>query len=542
MNALFVKTTLDYINWLKHSELELVTMEIVRYYCLICLLFYSSLLLTHTSSSSVIQINKNSTNTLQDYLCGSSERTLESGTVLSLSSDYLHNMTPGPFCLLESLFNVTIQSESSSIKATILCSTNTSTVQPTFGFGFYNFTSLSLINIHIINCGGYLGHDVRQYLNHIFSYSAQIFVPETQTSVLIIIESTAVALQHVRIDGSYYGYAIMAVNLIGEALLQDISIQRDSESCTYNYCQGSGLLLFASTPQHYTDTQHTVITLSQSNIKHNTNHHFAGTTNPVDDLYYSYRPVPIFGAGGLTVIIGQHPSIVINMYKVMILKNKGNVVGGALFFIIACKTDVTFNVTSSVFMGNTLTSLRRGAGIGIFVKMCEENLSIVNKLPRLLMTFNKCYISENSGASHGSGFFIQLPNTPLITGTVHFKNCLICINTAAMDGHAIYITSNTIAVAENIESLISVVIENSVIGRNGLGSFPFSIDSRHSQWKEYWDLLSGSTVKFVRISNVTIIGGPMMLFGENSGHAIAAVQTNIVLTKTVNFRYNYIDV
>lgn len=491
-------------------------------------------------NSTIIHINNSSTHNLQHYLCPPNDNALTPGTVLSLSTDVTHNIEPNINCHFTSLINVTIQSGSSLQKATISCSDYNSTDNtPTTSFVFSNCTGLSLINLHFIKCGGYLSSKIRQVIfNQSFTFRLPIFIPDYQTAVILITHSTNTNIKSVTIDGDYHGYAIMAINLAGETLFTDLSIQ-DSINCTLlPHCQGSGLLLLFSQP-HQVSTQEIIVKISHSIIKHNTNHyHTITNNNPIDDLYAGYTFVPIFGAGGLTLWATEYLSIRLELEQVYVEKNRGTVVGGMLVFIVPIRggSQVKISVKHSSLMGNVVSVPRRGAGIGVFVKHHTNHL-FVPLASRFFLTFSdNSFITQNSGASHGGGVYIQLPNTHTLEGLIVFIDSLLILNTALVEGHAIYATTDALDVARNVDSAIRLIINNTYFSRNGLGDFPFRITSGHLQWQERWALLNKPTIKFVKLSNVTFIGGPQMVLLQTAGPAIYTKQTNIVLTGLILFQ------
>ena len=197
------------------------------------------LLLSTVAKSATVSITTNSS--LQYYLCHHGH--LESHTTLVLSHTVSLTLSPAPFCLVSNLTNITLRSQYTH--AVITCSSD-NIMSTTVGFGFYNVSELSLINIDIRGCGGVMpSQDSAIYTN-----DSAFYFPQGQSATLIISKCSNITLTNVSIT-EYYGYAIVFINPNGSmsvyntTIMDALNIQICSEydNPPIN-CSGSGVVLF----------------------------------------------------------------------------------------------------------------------------------------------------------------------------------------------------------------------------------------------------------------------------------------------------------
>ena len=498
-------------------------------------IFLLLLLPLHPSSAVLINIDANKS--LQYYLCDGQVE-LEDQTTLTLSSQLEHVLKPSLACIIHSLQNITIRGEGGSTSTIIKCENDDILHSgPTTGFGFYNITGLSLIDLHLVGCGGFLEPQLREYLSK--NIEPFLIVPAQQTAVITLIACTDVKLDSIRIDGGYYGYGIMGVNLKETSTFSN-TIIKHSRNCSYQYCMGSGLIIV------FNDQDSPLsIMLHNINIRENTNHQIFDI-NPIDMLYHAYNSVPMFGAGGLTVLGMKYEDVSIKMENVMINRNKGSIVGGALFLITTGEGAMDIIINKSSFTKNELTEERRGGGIGIFITrpQASETNQHIWEYPtnnNFSITFASTAISMNYGARFGGGVFVQFPNFLFGNASIRFTGCIIILNMVSREGHALYVTSDNTDIEKSIVYKVSIIIEDSMISRNGEGVFPFHLHpGGHFHKEDQWLLMVGSVLKFVRVSSVIMRGrgedkkeewgGGTLLLEQNTGSAIAATHTNITMT------------
>ena len=199
------------------------------------------LLLSTVAKSATVSITANSS--LQYYLCHHGH--LESHTTLVLSHTVSHILSPAPFCLVSNLTNITLRTQ--YMHAVITCSSD-NVISTTVGFGFYNVSELSLINIDIRGCGGVMpSQDSAIYTN-----DSAFYFPQGQSATLIISKCSNITLTNVSIT-EYYGYAIVFINPNGSTSVYNITIMNalGIQICyIYMYdkpplnCSGSGVVLY----------------------------------------------------------------------------------------------------------------------------------------------------------------------------------------------------------------------------------------------------------------------------------------------------------
>ena len=199
------------------------------------------LLLSTVAKSATVSITTNAS--LQYYLCCRGH--LESHTTLVLSHTVSHVLSPAPFCLVSNLTNITLRSQYKH--AVITCSSD-NIMSTTVGFGFYNVSELSLINIDIRGCGGVMPSQD----SAIYTSDSAFYFPQGQSATLIISKCSNITLTNVAIT-EYYGYAIVFINPNGSTSVYNITIMNalGIQICyLYMYhnpplnCSGSGVVLY----------------------------------------------------------------------------------------------------------------------------------------------------------------------------------------------------------------------------------------------------------------------------------------------------------
>ena len=197
------------------------------------------LLLSTVAKSATVSITTNSS--LQYYLCHRGH--LESHTTLVLSHTVSHILSPAPFCLVSNLTNITLCSQ---YKHAVITCFSDNIMSTTVGFGFYNVSELSLINIDIRGCGGVMpSQDSAIYTN-----DSAFYFPQGQSATLIISKCSNITLTDVSII-EYYGYAIVFINPNGSTSVCNITIMDalNIQICSkYDNppinCSGSGVVLY----------------------------------------------------------------------------------------------------------------------------------------------------------------------------------------------------------------------------------------------------------------------------------------------------------
>lgn len=196
----------------------------------------------YRSATEEIKIPGPSNVTLEDYLC-SELRTIQPNTTLIIQeSQYISS---GIFCLVENTTNITINAP---VDIRIECLYN-STLQQSRGFGFFNVSGLYIENVHFANCGTFISSSAVRYIN---ASTESYYFGYKQKSVFLFNHCKNVQLSRVVIS-SYFGYALIGINLCGNIRLEDL--EQTNTSFLSQYCSnadfgesGSGSFFY------YTDT------------------------------------------------------------------------------------------------------------------------------------------------------------------------------------------------------------------------------------------------------------------------------------------------
>ena len=470
--------------------------------------------------------NASNYGSLQYYLCGNGSHYIKSDMTLSLSSS-IHVITPGPFCLLQHLMNIVITTSDSN-PAHIICDNVTQVTQPTRGFGFLNTTGLTLHNLHIEHCGGILTPTAVSSINQ-----SRVYFPMDQNAVLLISQSNNITLSNLTINGGYFGYAMIIVNAYGIVHMTDISVSNSFNCLSEEHdsqdiiCSGSGLL-FLFMDIHST-SNNSLLLLQHVTLKHNINHYTSAIAgNPIDLLHYEVDSVPIFGAGGLTILfIGngyQGGQVVMEYCEVS--DTRGSFVGGILITYI----DTTgfhlpsFDVKKSFSCYNNQPLLSGGKGgcLSIEVIKTTYQRSILN-----ITLDGQIAFANNSNVDYGGGVYVSVPSLNSLATNITFSGVSFWNNIAVIGGSAIYIKTQGENTAK-IRSDTYVGIINGYVYRNGKEEKEERIIERLSLYVE-------SIIEFVGNLSVLVKGG---YYTHNFGSVIVATRSYITVSGDVQFIRN----
>ena len=467
--------------------------------------------------------NASNYGSLQYYMCGNGSHYLKSDITLSLCSS-IHLITPGPFCLLQHLVNI-VMTSSDSNPARIICDNVT---QPTRGFGFLNTTGLTLHNLHIEHCGGILTPTAVSSTNQ-----SRVYFPMGQTAVLFISQSNNITLSNLNINGWYFGYAMIIVNAFGRTHMTDVLVsnafsclseEQDSQDII---CSGSGLL-FLFMDIHST-SNNSVLFLQNITLIHNINHYTSASAgNPIDMLQYGMDTVPIFGAGGLTMLFignGYQGGQVIMEYC-EVHDNRGSFVGGILITYI----DIRGLYLPSVYMkknfhcysNQPLLSGGKGGCLSIEVIKRTYERGILN-----ITLDGQIAFVNNSNVDYGGGVYISVPIIGLLATNITFSGVTFFNqNKAVIGGSAIYITiqeGKSVSLKSRSDTYVRII--NAYFYRNG----------KEEKRINKLSLYTGSIIEFVGNLSVLVKGG---YYVHNVGSVIVATSSYITVSGNVHFIRN----
>ena len=473
--------------------------------------------------------NESDSKTLQYYLCSNGSLFLNSDTILVLSPAVPHYLVPGPFCLVKNINNITIASNSSVKAAHIICNKD---IVPTRGIGFINISGLYLYNLHIHQCGGILN-------TAITSNNTWLYFPIGLSAVLLFHHCNELHVSNVSIDGGYYGYAIIAINVHGETLFYNITVT-DSIVCTSlqlklvsPFCSGSGLLfLFIDKSDQLQSGQSFLI--KSSTISRNVNQYLWGQ-NPIDILRFGVQQVPVFGAGGLTILfIGssyKYGHVLLESNDVS--SNSGDIAGGCLvlFFNTISPTipNLIFNTTPSIvnnFYNNSVTGSYRARGGGVAIYVITRTIPTIET--SLTITFNQIKFFNNTSDYYGGAVFIQLSYASSVVATIYFIETAWYYNEATFGGSSLYIVANKHIPLTDDSYNISVLLSDIYV-RN----------KKYRQSQEVYDIITGSIFEFHNTDSISI---KQQTFGNHFYHnhqpVLVVVNSDLFIQGKVQFLHN----
>ena len=472
--------------------------------------------------------NESDSKTLQYYLCSNGSLLLNSDTFLILSTAVPHYLVPGPFCLVKNINNITIASNSSVKAAHIICNND---IVPTRGIGFINISGLYLYNLHIHQCGGILN-------TAITSNNTWLYFPIGLSAVLLFHHCNELHLSNVSIDGGYYGYAIISIDVHGETLFYNITVT-DSIVCTSQqlklvspFCSGSGLLfLFIDEYDQLQSSQSLLI--KSSTISRNVNQYLWGQ-NPIDILQFGVQQVPVFGAGGLTILfIGssyKNGHVILESNDVS--SNSGDIAGGCLVFffntISPTIPNLIFNTTPSIvsnFYNNSVTGSYRARGGGVAIYVITRTITTIKN--KLAITFNQIKFFNNTSGYYGGAVFIQVTCVSRIIATICFNETVWVYNEAKFGGSSLFIVANKHIPLTDDSYNVSVLLSDIYVRTHR---------QRYSLDKEVYDVITGSLFEFHYINSISIkqrISGNH--FYCNHQAVLVAVNSSLFIQGKVQF-------
>ena len=233
---------------------------------------------------------------LLHHLCGEGRHHLQAGTRLCLLGNVTYDLngTNSSFCLVSNVNNITIQSASNDVPATITCS------QPA-GIGFYNVSGLSIENINIDQCGGLMPSLSWLYPSHNNSF----YFPKGQSVTMLFSHSTGITLHSVSIC-SFYGYGLVVINPYKDLSLNSTTIF-NSRNCTtmpQKNCGGTGLVLYFS---NYTSNEPALINIFNASIISNQNF---DSKSPLSSLTYPQAINSIASCTSVLFSKGEYQALV----------------------------------------------------------------------------------------------------------------------------------------------------------------------------------------------------------------------------------------
>ena len=412
-----------------------------------------NLILAVTSQQQPTVTVPNQNGDLNNYLCGNLSSTITNGMTLELNPDEQHIIT-GQSCLWQNRQNVAVQS-SGDKAATVQCNSAEYTRS---GFGFVEMSKFSLRNLRFENCGG-IAQNASSFAP--MNTAPRRAIDNNQHAVLFISHCTDVNIENVTFS-NYRGYAIYAINLLGNTTLQQVTVT-NSFAFVNRMTSSSGRdLMYSGSGVFFHFSNETSIPANNSMIIVNiTNSVFSKNFNIYpDDLIHSLQETrlqnqpddfPLHGAGGLTVHFQQqHRRVTAYIENVNFTDNVGSTGGGSQ--IVSRNTidnsDIIFSGCN--FTNNSVynySSFFIGGGLQLYFIFSYSKLAKVNTtagaMEATIMVENSEFRKNRGEKGAAMAIYTEAQDVSAIKielNSVHFID-----NEATIDGDCIVVESENSA-------------------------------------------------------------------------------------------------
>ena len=466
----------------------------------------SSLLPLANSSLNKLDVIRvaNTTNDLQQYLCGTNHQQIPNNTVIQLvSPSYVLNASR--LCLVSDRHNIGIVSNLIR-QPMITCTTKT-------GLGFVDVNELKINNIQIMNCGA----PIVPLADRISTTGP--YLPNTSHTSLAIVDSSAVSLSSVTI-WEYYGYAILAVNVYGVSNLSQLEIILGNNSWNFD---GSGVMVY-----YHNSSKPASLNIINSNFQFNqlftSSICFPESLAPLSDA----NPIPTPYASALSIVynqVSQNVSVTLN--SCYIAFNTGSPVVLILYY------DSLPNVTTAIRNGSQITynqgALSKCHGTG-FAMVTYFSKYFAMKYEKSHMSIMNDWTSLSVSQSIiNLGMFHYERQSVLYLSTTQIKHLLIHV--VFQNVQFQYNSASEVIYAETIltsyDSFKSLAVHFTDVLVDG------NILNRVTN--DYW-YMPGAILTFVDLAAVYLSGTK---FTHNVGSVIEAYDTDVYMSGNVSFQHNY---
>ena len=440
----------------------------------------------------------NTTNDLQQYLCGTNDQQIPNNTVIELvSPSYVLNASR--LCFVSDRHKIGIVSKQLS---EISCTTNT-------GLGFVNINVLNISNIQIKNCGA----SIVPLADRIGSTTGP-YLPNTSYASLAIVESSEISLSSVAIY-LYYGYAILAVNVYGASSLSNLEIFNNYLS------DGSGVMVY-----YHNSKKPASLNILNSHFAYNQLSASSLCLPEFLSLLSHSTPIPTPNASALSIVynqVSQNVSVTLNSCYIAL--NTGSPVVLILYFDSLPNVTTAINGTQISKNQAAFSSKCHGTGFAMvtyfskYFVMKRKKSHKTNANDWTSLSISKTTINlEMFNSERQSVLYLSTTQINQLMVHVVFQNVLFQYNSAA---EVVY--AETILTDKNIKSLavhfIDVVVDENVQNR---------------VTKDYW-YMPGAILTFVDVAAVYLSDSN---FTHNIGSVIEAYDTDVYMSGNVIFQYN----
>ena len=527
--------------------------------CSLFILFLHLVLLVSNGSTGLVE-NKdniipvpnplNGTLNLEFYLCHSEgQGKLRSGTILSLDPSVTHHISlGGGFCVLRDMSNLTVMSGSDTLYADISCSVTSPdvfSIQTARGFAFIGGRNVAIQRINLMQCGGPLSSSFFHNDSSLPAYFGLY-----QSVALFFTHTVNLSLINVTIT-EYYGFAIAAVNALGDTLFEGTEIHNGlSHSlsvCTHethirgNYsCYGSGLLIYNHDGCLIKHDQRGICHPSQNNIVIKRSYFYENTNFLFDYIcilnmfQFQSSRAHIVSGPALTVYATQHKfNSSLLLTDSSIYGNIGQISGGILtvFIDTPFASSVVFNNVN--LSNNTNTNFCIGKGLITYIHFTNGFLKKEVSVQELLETWlplniNNSIVSEHKehNKATSSTVYVTMRSQPFYNVQVLLKNVQFINNSATYTG--VCFNANTAYEPMFGGKHLSVRLINVNASNNIQSNGAASVFTNSSMFVFY-------RLDYVYIEGVHPYESD---FRNNLGSVIDAFSTNVYLHGKITFTNN----
>ena len=456
----------------------------------------------HVSNNTVFVIGNDTNCSLEYFLCHNGFVFHSYIKTLNLSLQHSHTISSGPYCLLENLTDITIQSDNSSQQTLIICSV------PWRGFGFFNFSNLQLIGLTFHQCGGEirLTDAARQYTNESTFY----FSPH-QKAVLLISYSNNTVLKSVSIKGPYAGFGIVLINVVGlTTKISNIDIS-DNMLCHSSMCSGSGLaIVLAGIPMQQ------VIVYGENVKIHNNFNHYWSNNSLINHFEFLKQSIDIISAVGITILTANYNTAgsYITLYNFTVFNNTSYNLPIVLMVFHSTLLKFVFLDTLNFTQNKAVMGSLENSVCGLYILS-----SLIVNVPRLKKSSNKVSITNSVFHSNSNAHivYVEAALSDKIDLIIDLSSTKFADNRVSPEGSCIYGIHSNYALFDSGPNTTS----------SGYVSFfieDIQVKNCHRSYKE--EIIQVSALKFVNIRKVDIKGSH---FSNNAGSAIDCYSSYLVL-------------
>ena len=399
----------------------------------------------HLTGAEVIQV-PNQNGNLGDYLCGT--ESIISGTILELNPEITHTISR-QFCLWQNRENVTVQSSQEGTKAVVHCD---GTEYSQSGFGFVEMVSITLRNIRFENCGGIM-QDASSFTEA--NTAPRRAINSNQHAVLFLSRCKDISIENVAFS-NYRGYAIYAVNLIGQNLFQGVTVTEsyayqnatrsfDDSDLTYS---GSGIFFHFGNDSRLFNTN-TYVAIMNATLSNNFNIYPEYFIRELQETIFQNEneDIPPHGAGGLTVYFEQqNRQVMVHVENTLFANNSGSAGAGAKIVTRDTIHNSNITFTRCTFVNNSVyeySVLFAGGGLELLFLFSYSKLAQVRRTAGNLTTairIENSEFRENFGQI-GAAMAILTEPQDIASIRMDLKYVQFIDNEATADGDCILVES-----------------------------------------------------------------------------------------------------